>query len=269
MAGSAGRLLLTASPAATDRVLLRQTEAVDDLRAWAEEHVYSPTGWFPSLNNDGEISPRNQVPPDDFAGLLQITNPVTEPQPDWDAGERIVNVLTYEYPRWYGIPLDQPEERTATHRHAKLRNPPSGNAVDTLSRRDIKIEYRDEASVTRHAIQAVTYDGDVFSAVGDIAGKPLVSLEAEQGYSLTQLRRLYVFDRYQNAAPTIQVPVMREHCALIRAGDWVVVDLSWFPDYITKRRGLLTGCQVLAVYDVDCAWRILLLEEAFPITEVS
>ncbi|HUT57652.1 MAG TPA: hypothetical protein VNA25_07350, partial [Phycisphaerae bacterium] len=142
-------------------------------------------------------------------------------------------------------------------------------SVDPLLRKDVTIEYRDEASVTRHAIQAVTYEGDVFSAIGDAYGKPIVSMEAEQGYSLSQLRRLYVFDRYRNGAPTIQVPVMRTHCALIRAGDWSVVDLSWFPDTVTRRRGLLTGAQVLAVYDVDCAWRILLLEEAFPIVEVS
>ena len=247
-----GTLLLETSPTAVDRVLLRQTEVVDDLRSWAEEHVYSPTGWFPALNNDGEISPRNQVPPTDFSQLLHIHNAVTEPQPDWDAGERIVNVLTYIYPRWMVADVGDID------------------AVDRLMEREITQEYRDESSVTRHAIQQVTYEGDVFSALGDVGGQPIVGGTAqEQGSELAALRKLYVFDRYRNGAPTIQVPVMRRHCSLIRAGDWVVIDLSWFPDYVTKERGLITGAQVLAVYDVDCAWRILLLEEAFPITEES
>jgi hypothetical protein len=270
LASGAGSLLLTTSPTATDRILLRQTEVVDDLRAWAEEHVYSPTGWFPALNNDGEISPRNQVPPETFEGLIQITNAVTEPMPDWDAGERIVNVLEYIYPRYYVAGIDEVSKRVADHRHAVRRDARPADSVDPLLRRDITQEYRDEASITRHALQKVSYDGDCFSAIGDTYGNPIVGGTAdEQGSQLAGLRRLYVFDRYRNGAPTIQVPVTRAHVALLRAGDWTVVDLTWFPDYVTERRGLLTGTQVLAIYDVDCAWRILLLEEAFPITVVS
>lgn len=246
-----GSLLLTVAEASEDTVLLRQTEVVDDLRDWVEENLYSPTGWCPALNNDGEISPRSQVPPLTFEGLTDINNAITEPQPDWDAGERIINVLTYNYPRWLRVELEDAE------------------AIDLLEKRDITIEYRDEASITRHGLRNVTYDGSAFSAVGDTTGNPIVALDDEQSWILTQLRRLYVFDRYRNAAPILNVPVRRDYTATLRAGDWVTLDLSWFPDYVTDRRGLITGGQILAIHDVDCEWRILLIEEALPVIEES
>jgi hypothetical protein len=49
----------------------------------------------------------------------------------------------------------------------------------------------------------------------------------------------------------------------------VRIDLSWFPDHDTGRRGMLCGGQVLAIHDVDCAWRILLIERVVPLIEVS
>jgi hypothetical protein len=52
----------------------------------------------------------------------------------------------------------------------------------------------------------------------------------------------------------------------MRPGDWVNLGLSWIPDYILRVRGGAFGGQILAIRDVDCAWRILLIEEALPIT---
>lgn len=243
--------LLEVGQEAPDTILLRITEPVEDLRAWAEERIYSPTGWCPALNNDGEISPRSQIPPATFEGLQEISNAITEPSPTWDAGERIVNVIRYNYPRHYRVDLDEAE------------------AVDLLEVRDVVQEYRDEASITRHGLQVVEFDGQAFSAMGGNDTKPIVEKTLEQGYRLAVLRRLYVFDRYRNGAPTLEVPVRRDYTWHLRAGDWVTVDLSWFPDYVTDRRGLITGGQILAINDVDCEWRVLLIEEALPVIPES
>jgi hypothetical protein len=35
------------------------------------------------------------------------------------------------------------------------------------------------------------------------------------------------------------------------------------------RRGLVTMGQILAIHDVDCEWRVLLVEQVVPITEES
>lgn len=244
-------LLVGSDPYPEHEILLRITEPVDDLRDWTEKHLYAPTGWVAALNNDAEISPRSQIPPISFAGLVDVANAITEPRPNWDAGERIVNVLTFTYPRWY------PVEVTET------------DAVDGLAERTVIREWRDEASITRHGVQSVNLDGSAFSAIGDIYGKAIVSGESELGYQLAQLRRYYVFDRYRNGAPAMTVPVRRDFTSQLRAGDWVTVNLSWFPDYVTRRRGLITGCQILSIRDEDCEWRTLLIEEALPIVPES
>lgn len=234
-----------------DPVLLRITKAVTDVRSWAEKFAFAPTGWCPALDNDGRISPVSQVPPDDFSGLTDINNAITEPVPEWDAGERVVNVLRITYPRWYRLNVED------------------ATAVDRLKEREVTHEYRSESSITNHGEQVVELDASAFSAIGDTNGKPIKSLTDEKGYLLAQDRRLYVFDRYQNGAASWTVPVMREMVATLRAGSWVTTDLSWMPDYLTQRRGLVTGGQVLAIYDVDCAWRILLIEEVLPQDESS
>jgi hypothetical protein len=235
----------------TDPVLLRITEPVDDARAWTEEHIYAPTGWVPALDNDGAISPKSQVPPDSFDGELLIDNSVTEPQPDWNAGERIVNIVTMTYPRYYTV------------------DTVDADSIDRLKYREITHEWRDESMIDRHNIQKAEYDGSAFAAVGDEDAEPVLTLWDELGYGHALNRKLYVFDRYKDGTPIIEVPVMRDHCALLRAGDWVRIDLSWFPDHDTGRRGMYCGGQVLAIHDVDCAWRILLIERVVPLIEVS
>jgi len=234
-----------------DPVRLRLTAPVDDFRAWTERAIYAPTGWVPALDNDGRISPKSQVPPDTFDGELLIDNAVTEPQPEWNAGERVVNVLRFRYPRHY----QADPEKTDTN--------------DRIETRDIMHEWRDEMMIDRHDIQLAEYDGQAFAAVGDEWGQALMDPQQERGYGHAENRKLYIFDRYKDGTPIIEVPVMREHCALLRAGDWVRVDLSWFPDHDTGRRGMLCGGQVLAIHDVDCAWRILLIERVVPLIEVS
>lgn len=235
----------------TDPVRLRITESVDDGRAWAESHIYAPDGWCPALDNDGQISPVDQVPPDDFSGELLISNPVTEPVPEWGAGERIVNDLFYTYPRLYPA---APEDVAS---------------IDRLAVRDITIEYRNDDSIKRFGLFKVEYDGSAYAAIGDEYGSAVRGVTREQGWLQAQDRKLYIFDRYQWGTPIIEVPVMREHCALLRAGSWVRVNLTWFPNYQTQERHMICGAQVLAIYDVDCAWRVLLIEKVTPLEEVS
>jgi len=231
----------------TDPVRAVITELVEDGRDWSERVVYSPTGWIPALDRDLRISPVSQVPPETTAGLTDVTNLVTNPLPDWNAGERIINVVGFTYDRYYVDALRAPD------------------AIGHLRSREITHIYEDAASVRTHKEQRVTFDGVLFAALGDENGATR-GLASEYGFALAQLRKLYVLDRFKDGAQAIQVPVFRSVTALNRPGDWVVVDLSWFPDYLLRRRGMLTMMQVIAIRDLDCAWRLLLLEEAFPPT---
>lgn len=91
----------------------------------------------------------------------------------------------------------------------------------------------------------------------------------EIGYGHALNRHTYIFHRYEYGAVVIEVPVRRDYCATLRAGDWVRTDLSWFPRDETGRRRLIMSGQILAIHDVDCEWRILLIEKVEPYIPVS
>ena len=103
-----------------------------------------------------------------------------------------------------------------------------------------------------------------------MAGETILGgYEHEQGFQLAEARRLHVFNRYALGAPTVTVNVRRSGLATVRAGDWVVLNLSWFPDYVTARRGLLALAQITALADLDCAWRRVTAEIVTPLEAES
>ena len=132
------------------------------------------------------------------------------------------------------------------------------DALDRIAVKPVQLDHLSAESIWRHREQMIEYSGDAFAALGDERG---ALVEVEQAVALALERWLYIGDRYVNGAPAIEVPVMRSDTYMVRAGTWVIVDHSWFPDFVTRRRGLIMAGQVLAVRDSDCAWRGLLIEE--------
>lgn len=233
----------------TTPVRLRLTESVDDARDWIESRGYGPAGWSPALDNSLVISPVSQIPPTAFVGVPTINDTIAEPTSDWNAGERVVNVLSLEYPRWYA-----PDDPTLSE------------SADGLVKRDIVIEYRDESSIARYGEKKIKYNGELFAAVGTNIGEQVVVSEDEIGRQLAADRNLYIFDRYKNGAQIISILVRRHFSSTLRPGSFVIVDLSWIPDYILRRRGGAFGGQVLAIREMDCAWRMMVIEEILPLT---
>lgn len=189
--------------------------------------------------------------------VFEVRNEITEPVPDWDAGETIVNVLRIAYLRYWA------------------RAPVVAGSVDGIQGRPVVYEFVDPVSRDRHGERLVDMDASAFSAPADSLERPILGQQNEGGHGLAQDRRLHVFDRFRRGAQTIQVPVMRSlhihvperiqhYSAVLRAGDWVRMDLSWFPDYATRRRRMQSTGQIVAINDVDCAWRVLLIEEVLP-----
>jgi len=244
--------------AMTDPVRMRITDAVDDLRDWTEKNIYAPSGWVPALDNQLRISPVSQVMPEDTADLMEISDEITEPVADWDAGELIVNALSLKYPRFYL----------------------GGDAPDGVAIRDVTIEFDDEASLALYDEQRLDLETVVFGAVGDADGATILGLPNETGYQLAQDRKLYVFNRYRYGAQAVRVPVIRSlhlgvpellthYSALLRPGGWVRFTLSWIPDYALQRRGASMLGQIIAIADEDCAWRTLTIEEVLPLPTES
>lgn len=235
----------------TDVLRLRLFEVVTDARDWLEKHIYAPTGWVPALDRFGRISPVSQEAPTSALGLSSVNDAITEPAPNWNGGERLVNVLRFTYPRDY-----------------EPNNAANAETGDGLAQREIVIEWEDPVSVDRNGRQVLEIDGTAFAAIGNGDADPIGGDQTlETAFQLSAERQLHVQNRYTLGAPTITVAVMREAIPLLRAGDWVVLDLTWLPDYVTARRGLVALGQVVALGDLDCAWRQLTLEVVVPLVE--
>jgi hypothetical protein len=57
--------------------------------------------------------------------------------------------------------------------------------------------------------------------------------------------------------------VRRETVPDLRTGDWVLLNLTHLPDYVTERRGLEGLGQVVGLAHLDCAWDRVTVEQVF------
>lgn len=244
--------------AMTEPIRLRVTEPITDARDWLEKYIYAPTGWIPALDRFGRISPVSQEPPDDIFGLPLIYDAITEPAPDWDAGDRIVNIVRFIHYRDYKP--DDPENAETLDGLAVAKSP---NAAGEIH------EFQDPVShnIRLYGTQVLEFDGRAFRAIGDPQGRPVLEggLSAELGFQLATDRGTILLARYAFGAPVMVVNVRREFTPTLRAGSWVRVWLSWFPDYVTNRRGLICLAQIVALGDLDCVWRRVTMEQVVPL----
>ena len=236
----------TALATMIEHVLLRQTEPVDDGRAFAEAQLYAPSGWIPALDDDGRISPVNRGRPDTIDSGLTITNAHVVPTTAWNTGTKIVSAVEFSWSRYF-IPDDA-----------------SGFTVagDGLAIRPIDLTYEDEESKLRYGDNVQTYDASAFSAVGDALGLNLPGV-TEQADLLSQFARFDVLDRFRAGVQAIAVQVRRSQLPLVRVGDWIPWNLSWFPDRATGLRGsVIDAAQIVSIRDDNCTWRTMTLEES-------
>lgn len=289
----------------TNPVRMRHSKPVEDVRDHLEKLIYGPSGMTPALDAIGQISPVSRIPPTDTTGLVVINNAITKATPLWSAGHRIINVVRFIYPRDYSIGKpDMPprinmivrqnllasqdvvlefRDEISIERHGEQLLELDGSAYraigfDTteddvapgvlpprrgfvsLVERILKAQgktFETAQPIVRPAVHVVP----VGSGIG-VAG----NIEDEVGWQLAQLAGTHLLNRFSLGAPTMSVPVHRAAIPDTRVGDWVILDLSWFPDYVTQRRGLITLAQIVAIADLNCGWRNITAEVANAVT---
>jgi len=243
----------------TEPLRVRFDAEIKDVRDWLEKHIYQPTGWVPALDLDGRVSPVSQVPPTDFAALVTLDDSVVEPSPDWRAGGRVVNAISFHYLRDYHPAADDPEAQRELGLMLKFLS--QRVAADPLAQREVILEYEDPVSIARFGRQGLEIEGAAFRALGDEIGNAIGDgLEAETAYGLAVDRDRWLRTRYAYGAQTLPLAVLRSAVPTLRAGDWVLLEVSWIPDYLTGRRGGTKLAQVVALGELDCTWRQVLLE---------
>ncbi len=220
-------------------VFARITEPAEDLREWAERNIYAPLGLAPALDNDGRISPVPAAPPPNLADVaVDLTDVLTEPEPSWAEGDRIINLLTFKYPRYYGG---------------------GSPAMDGFHVHNVVLTDKNDASIARFGVQEHTIETVAFGAIGTAGTASPIGEEV--GADLAVARAADLFARYRYPVPVVTLTVRRSATVALRVGDWVRLSQSWLPSYVTRRRGLANEYgQIIEINDLDCAWRRLTVE---------
>lgn len=229
-----------------EHVMLRQTESIDDVRAFTESNLYAPSGWIPALDNEMRISPVSRNRPDSVDGELTLTDDVVVPAPNWQTGDRWVSQIEYTYPRYFRPAVDSGFEI----------------ATDGLAQRDITIIFEDAESNQRYGPAIETFDCTAFAAVGTNEGANLPG-QLEQTSTLAQVAKFELLDRYRAGVQSVSFMVRRDFIPRVRVGDWVPWLLQWLPDRTFGLRGSdVVAAQIVSIRDDDCVWRSIVLEES-------
>lgn len=229
-----------------EQVLLRQTEFVEDGRTFTESQLYSPSGWIAALNNDMEIAPIYRGRPESVDPGLEVTNAHVVPVPGWNTATKTVSSIEYSWNRYFVPAVDSGFEV----------------AGDGIAIRPIDVEYQDPDSKKRYGDNPETFDATAFSAVGTEDGLALPGI-TEQATLLAQFARFDVLQRFRAGVQAIAIQARRTQIPLVRVGDWIPWNLSWFPSRTTGLRGSqVDAAQIVSIRDDNCIWRTLTLEES-------
>ncbi len=228
----------------------RITEPEDNLREWTQRNIYAPLGAAPALDELGRIAPIRYELPDANVVLTEINNSNTI-DGSWEhSGEDAKNYISTTYNRDYRVrDADDPiGERSAG---------------DGISTQMVEVIRKDRASITllgkqEHKIEAVT-----LRAIGGDRGQPWTGDVADEiGHQVATERGVQALDRFVFGGQRIRARCLRSATKSLKAGDWVLVALSWLPDYKTGVRGSNRLAQIIAAKDLDPATREFRLVDA-------
>ena len=148
-----------------------------------------------------------------------------------------VTLLTFKFRQHVRVPVEDDPEGTQSK-------------VDTIATRNVTIRrYADPAYTARIGEQKVDVDTELFSAVmtKEAAQNPTLQTVAERTLALALALADMAFDRFVLGGQALKVVVQESASRTWRVGDWLVVGVSWLPDYATGRRGMSRFAQIQAV----------------------
>lgn len=224
---------------------LIQGETVKEGLNWLQENWYKPMRMIPLINAAGEIVPTSYEVPDATVTLVTLDNTNVETA-DWSHGVGdAVTGVNFMYKRDYVG---------------------SDNKIHTI---DVHVDKLDAPGVTRAGDRTVKFEpqtvrevtADVAAAYGQAGG-----LAAEYGYYLAQRIQTALIDRFSLGGQHCMVTALRSDASVrgLLGGQWVIMAVTWLPDYVTKVRGINRLMQVIDVKDTDPNVRHLELVDAGP-----
>jgi hypothetical protein len=235
------------------RCVARITKPTDDLLGFLEKEWYAPLAAAPTLNADGEISPRRYLLPDVNTALLTLDNANVAPDAEFSHPDTaVLNKVTVVYPRL--IPVD-------------VRDDPTGEFSDGagMYAREVTVTWEEDENGPSHerfGEQLLEIKSELMCALGKPDGTAAAG-EAirEDGHLLAVERGKQAKDRFLYGTTLYPMRTFRSQTGDLVEGDWVEVGVSYLPDYIQGTRGMNRVAQVVGIEDIDPVTRTLMLED--------
>lgn len=244
-----------AIPAMNTPVRLRITEPEEDLRRWTEK-IYQAVRSAPALDASGQIAPIDSRLPGADTTLPQVDDTNAQPIAGWDHPlSTAVTLVRVEYQRDFRVPAEQD---------------PTGEiaAGDGITSRDVEVIHRAPAPVMDIVGEkSLEIDGFMFRALGGTKGEPMSGDVADEaGAQAAREAANATLDRFAYGGQSSFMKVSRQDAALaaLKVGDWILDGRSWRPDYAAGTRGGNALAQVVAIRDLNPAWREIRTVDAAP-----
>lgn len=236
---------LAAFEAGTPRVRMKITKPEKDARQWVGPHIYKPMGMAPVVADDGEIEVVSGALPAAAPALVLDDTTCTFDHRSWKhgTGNAVTRALFT-----YMVDLRQPDgSLAAIDAHEDHVSPEAG------------LHGLKDLAYQPATVRAIYHGGG--AVVPSDYSDPLASAIARARVRDTVDRRGY------GGVPVYGVRASREDPAVAaaRAGDWAVVGITSFPDYLSHLRGANRLAQILSIDKSDPVWWGMQLEDAGPV----
>lgn len=218
---------------ATPYTLVKVTKPTDDVREWARANIYRVLGAIPVMTRDGKIAPKLLDLPGPDVPLLTLNDANTFPAGSgWAHGVgNVVNKVTFLYKRdVVGAPL---------------------SSMGGIVEQTVDVQYLRASSAAMFGAKEASFEPDTCRAVvvGD-SGVPLTGDTSQDvGARLAAQRAVALVDRFGSGAQeaTIRASMADAGVRAAQEGDWVVLGVSWLPDYQTRVRGISRLMQIIRI----------------------
>lgn len=227
-------------------------EIVTDMKGWVEENIYKINGYAPALNPSGLVIPVKYALPDPSVPLLEITDAlVEEKKAEWEHSDALaVNKVSFTYQRDLvpGSLIFLSGTRIIST-DVTIEDWNLGSAALFNAK---ALEFK---PVTAHT---VVRGGGILAAIPNLA--------SEVGWRLAMARSADALTRFGSGAQQCKITAKASNLGVYaaEAGDWVIVNVSWLPDYQTRRRGIMRLMQITRVKKATPITREFTLVDAGP-----
>lgn len=216
---------------------LRITKSEPDIREWLEPNWYKPLGYAPALDLAGKINPVKYALPDASVTLVQLDDTNTTEAQWMHSVKDVVNKIVFKYKREYAVKDDK------------------ATVGITISEQDVELVEIYAPSAAILGPKAIEYDPVTVRSRSAVPfDQPTTNnISDELGRQLALARWKELKDRFAYGAQRISAKAFRSDSAVsgIKIGDWVLVGISWLPDYESGVRGISRIGQVVKIQDMD------------------